>query len=199
MMMGTGNVTELTEVDSAGVNVLLAAICQELRVGSVLTTEVINWCRTSVAELDFARRLLHHSLERGVLPKHIDSSLVTLRDPSEKGERADTLEQLAEALTDPNFRIFVEHRDRRHGILHVMNRDGHWQHTDPYQLFDTVLAATGIQLSAEHAFYLGYELAKAHTALTLGKRYVQDQALSWGWLTVEETSAVHRRLVGEGQ
>ena len=54
-------------------------------------------------------------------------------------------------------------------------------------------------LCAEHAFYLGYELAKAHTALTLGKRYVQDQALSWGWLTVEETSAVHRRRVGEGQ
>lgn len=199
MMMGTGNVTELTEVDSAGVNVLLAAICEELRVGSVLTTEVINWCRTSVAELDFARRLLHHSLERGVLPKHIDSSLVTLRDPSEKGERADTLEQLAAALTDPNFRVFVEHRDRRNGLLHVMNRDGHWQHTDPYQLFDTVLAATGIQLSAEHAFYLGYELAKAHTALTLGKRYVQDQALSWGWLTVEETSALHRRRAGEGQ
>ena len=196
MMMGTGNVTELTEVDSAGVNLLLAAICEELRIGSVLTTEVINWCRTSVAELDFSRRLLHHCLKNGVLPKHLDSSLVTLRDPSARGERAGALEQLAGALTDPNFRIFVEHSDRRRGLLHVMNRDGHWQHTDPYQLFDMV-AAAGTELSAEHAFYLGYELAKAHTALTLGKRYVQDQALSWGWLTVEETSAVHRRRAAE--
>ena len=196
MMMGTGNVTELPEVDSAGVNLLLAAICEELRIGSVLTTEVINWCRTSVAELDFSRRLLHHCLKNGVLPKHLDSSLVTLRDPSARGERAGALEQLAGALTDPNFRIFVEHSDRRRGLLHVMNRDGHWQHTDPYQLFDKV-AAAGTELSAEHAFYLGYELAKAHTALTLGKRYVQDQALSWGWLTVEETSAVHRRRAAE--
>ena len=194
MLMGTGNVTELTEVDSAGVNVLLAAICQELRVGSVLTTEVINWCRGSVAELDLARRLLHHCLERGVLPKHVDSSLVMLRDPSLRGEGAEALERLAGALTDPNFRIFVEHRDRRGGgVLHVMNRDGHWQHTDPHELFDIVLRETDIELSSRHAFYLGYELAKARTALTLGKRYVQDQALSWGWLTVEEVSAVHRR------
>ena len=199
MMMGTGNVTELTEVDSAGVNMILAAICQELRVGSVLTTEVINWCRSSVMELDLARRLLHHSLERGVLPKHVDSSLVMLRDPSVRGEEAGTLEQLAAGLTDPNFRIFVEHRDRRGGVLHVMNRDGHWQHTDPYELFDTVLAETGLELSSQHAFYLGYELAKARTALTLGKRYVQDEALNWGRLTEQEISAVHRRRLGEGQ
>ncbi|MED5448429.1 MAG: DUF6513 domain-containing protein [Planctomycetota bacterium] len=199
MMMGTGNVTELTEVDSAGVNMILAAICQELRVGSVLTTEVINWCRSSVMELDLARRLLHHSLERGVLPKHVDSSLVMLRDPSVRGEEAGTLEQLAAGLTDPNFRIFVEHRDRRGGVLHVMNRDGHWQHTDPYELFDNVLAETGLELSSQHAFYLGYELAKARTALTLGKRYVQDEALNWGRLTEKEISAVHRRRLGEGQ
>jgi dihydropteroate synthase-like protein len=199
MMMGTGNVTELTEVDSAGVNMILAAICQELRVGSVLTTEVINWCRSSVMELDLARRLLHHSLERGVLPKHVDSGLVMLRDSSVRGEEAGTLEQLAAGLTDPNFRIFVEHSGRRGGVLHVMNRDGHWQHTDPYELFDTVLAETGLDLSSQHAFYLGYELAKARTALTLGKRYVQDEALNWGRLTEPEISAVHRRRLGEGQ
>ena len=39
-----------------------------------------------------------------------------------------------------------------------------------------------------YAFYLGYEMAKAVTALTLGKNYVQDQALRWGFLTVEERS-----------
>ena len=43
-----------------------------------------------------------------------------------------------------------------------------------------------------HAFYLGYEMAKAVTALTLGKDYRQDESLDWGHLTVEEQS--HRRL-----
>jgi len=203
MMMGTGNVTELTEVDSAGVNVLLAAICQELGVGSVLTTEVVNWCRSSVAELDLARRLLHYSLGQGVLPKHIDSSLVMLRDPSLRGESREVLERLAGELTDPSFRVFVEHagsgQGLADGVLHVMNRDGHWWHSDPYELFDTVVSETESELGASHAFYLGYELAKARTALTLGKRYVQDQSLRWGGLTVEEPSAVARRGQGQGQ
>ena len=64
MMMGVGNLTELTDVDSAGVNVLLLGFCQELGIRSVLTTEVINWCRSCVRELDLARRLVHHACTR---------------------------------------------------------------------------------------------------------------------------------------
>ncbi len=44
-------------------------------------------------------------------------------------------------------------------------------------------------LDAAHAFYLGYEMAKAVTALTLGKNYVQDQALRWGFLGVPEKNS----------
>ena len=74
----------------------------------------------------------------------------------------------------------------------MMNRDGHWHGTDPFQVFDDACAGTG-PIDPQHAFYLGYELAKAMTALTLGKRYVQDEALRWGFLTRPETSAVDRR------
>jgi hypothetical protein len=42
-----------------------------------------------------------------------------------------------------------------------------------------------------HAFYLGYEMAKAAIALQLGKQYEQDQALRWGYLTKEED---HHRI-----
>ncbi|MCI0357885.1 MAG: DUF6513 domain-containing protein, partial [Planctomycetaceae bacterium] len=38
MMMGIGNLTELTDADSAGINVLLLGFCQELGIRSVLTT-----------------------------------------------------------------------------------------------------------------------------------------------------------------
>ena len=41
-------------------------------------------------------------------------------------------------------------------------------------------------MDPNHAFYLGYEMAKAVTALTLGKDYRQDQALDWGYLTKPE-------------
>jgi dihydropteroate synthase-like protein len=187
LMMGTGNFTELTDVDTAGVNVLLAGICQELRIGSVLTTEVIGWARAAVREFDIARRLVKHAIDHHTLPKHVDSSLIMLRDPriSEYGEA--TLAAMAAQLTDPNFRIFVER-----GEIHVMNRDGYWRGTDAYELFDAFVQETH-PIDASHAFYLGYELAKAVTALTLGKEYTQDQALRWGFLSVPETSAHERR------
>jgi hypothetical protein len=52
MLMGIGNLTELTDADSAGINVLLLAICEELDIRSILTTQVINWARTCVRECD---------------------------------------------------------------------------------------------------------------------------------------------------
>src|SRR5690606_34391117 len=47
LMMGIGNLTEMTEVDSAGVNTVLIGFCQEVGIRSVLTTEVIPWARSS--------------------------------------------------------------------------------------------------------------------------------------------------------
>lgn len=83
MMMGIGNITELTEVDSAGVNMILAAVCEELGIQSVLTTQVANWCRSSVAEFDAARRLMHHAVAARTIPKNLGSAVVMLRDALE--------------------------------------------------------------------------------------------------------------------
>src|SRR4029079_13528646 len=55
MMMGIGNLTELTDADSAAINVVLLGFCEELGIRSVLTTQVINWARSSVRECDLAR------------------------------------------------------------------------------------------------------------------------------------------------
>jgi dihydropteroate synthase len=129
-----------------------------------------------------ARRIADFAVRRQVLPKHIDSQLVMLRDPKIRELGEEELRLLAGQIKDPNFRIFVER-----GELHIMNRDGYWHGTDPFVLFDQLSA-----VDASHAFYLGYELSKAATALALGKNYRQDEALSWGFLTVPEISARHR-------
>lgn len=187
LMMGIGNVTELSEVDSAGVSFLLAALCEELRIGSILTTSVINWCRTAVQEFDIARRLVRYAIQRRTLPKHVHGQLVMLRDPRVHELGAQGLSELGQRITDPNFRIFAER-----GEVHLLNRDGYWHGSDPYEVFDRMIATVGT-LTAEHAFYLGMELMKARTALTVGKQYTQDEALRWGFLTVDEVSAVARR------
>jgi hypothetical protein len=37
-----------------------------------------------------------------------------------------------------------------------------------------------VETDGGHAFYLGVELARAHIAWQLGKRYNQDEPLQWG-------------------
>jgi len=185
MMMGIGNLTELTDVDSAGVNLMLLGFCQEVGIRSVLTTEVIHWAKSSVCECALGRALVHHAVTHRTLPKHVEPRLVTLRSgrPQEHGQ--EVLDALARAIRDPNFRLFAER-----GRVHLVGAGIHLESRDPFALFKELeqrLAATGADaVDAAHAFYLGYEVSKAVTALTLGKDYRQDQALDWGHLTQPE-------------
>lgn len=184
MMMGVGNLTELTEVDSAGVNMLLIGFCQELGIRSVLTTSVINWARTSVREIDVARRLAHYAVTERSLPKSVDSKLVMLRDAKVPRFGPEALAELAKRIKDPNWRILAED-----GLLHVMNHAQFLSGVDPFEIFRMMEVR-----DPAHAFYLGYEMMKAKTTLTLGKSYHQDQALDWGLLT--EAESRHR---GDGE
>ena len=183
MLMGIGNLTELTDADSAPINVLLLGICQELGIRSVLTTEVINWARSSVAECDLARRLVYHAVRHRTLPKRIEPRLVMLRDPKVPVTSVDELDRLAEQIKDHNYRIFAAAEQ-----VHAVTAALHLAAADPFALFERLQAAAPRPIDSGHAFYLGYEMAKAATALTLGKDYRQDEALDWGLLTRAEKS-----------
>ncbi len=183
MMMGIGNLTELTDADSAGINVLLLGICQELGIRTVLTTQVINWARTSVRECDLARRLVHYACKHNVPPKHVEPNLVTLRDAKAHAFGCEHLKLLAQQIKDNNYRIFAEG-----GLLHLLCAGRHLTSRNAFELFDQLMATQPKNVDVSHAFYLGYEMAKAATALTLGKDYRQDEALDWGYLTVPEES-----------
>lgn len=181
MLMGIGNLTEMTDVDSAGINVLLLGICEELGIRRVLTTQVINWARNSVRECDLARRMIRRAVSAGVPPKHMESRLLTLRDERlyESGDA--TLAQLSRDIRDNNYRIAAERNQ-----LHLISARLHLADRDPFSLFAQLLALGPENIDETHAFYLGFELAKAYTALQLGKNYRQDQPLDWGYLTQEE-------------
>jgi dihydropteroate synthase len=85
-------------------------------------------------------------------------------------------------VTDRNYRLFAER-----GEIHVINGAMYLHGVDPFELF-AEMQRRDPKLDAAHAFYLGYEMAKAVTALTVGKNYTQDQALRWGFLTVPEVA-----------
>ena len=181
MMMGIGNLTELSDVDSSGVNFLLLAICQELEIRSVLTTQVINWCRSSVRECDLARRVAFHAIENHVPPKHLSNALVQLRDTRVPELDLELLNELARTIKDNNIRIFADGKK-----VHALTNDFHESAVDPFEVFDRLAATEPKNLNSSHAFYLGFEMCKAMIANQLGKNYNQDEALSWGLLTVEE-------------
>jgi dihydropteroate synthase-like protein len=193
MLMGIGNLTELTDSDSAGINVLLLGFCQELGVRSVLTTQVINWARTSVRECDLARRLVYYSRRQRIPPKHIEPRLVALRDPKVHEFGVESLEKLSEQIKDNNYRVFAES-----GQVHLVAAGAHIAERDPFLVFERLMHpgfggaadthARPTNIDPAHAFYLGFEMAKAAIALTLGKEYRQDEALSWGYLTQAEES-----------
>jgi dihydropteroate synthase len=189
MMMGIGNLTELTDVDSAGVNVILLG----------LTTQVINWARSCVRECDLGRRLVYHSVRNRVLPKHLEPGLVMLRDADVIERSPDELIRLAHEIKDHNYRVFAAR-----GEVHVVSRELHLHDVDPFALFDR-LRQSGPggdlpkNLDAAHAFYLGYEMCKAATAITLGKQYQQDESLDWGFLTRPEQRHYLRANPDAGQ
>jgi dihydropteroate synthase len=188
MLMGIGNLTELTAADSTGVNALLIAICQELGIRTVLTTEVIPWARGAVREVDVARRLMHYAIERRTIPKGVDDRLVTIKDPAVLAFAETELRSLQSRITDPNFRIFAD----RSGIT-VFNSDRFVRSADIGRLAD-IFDQLGVD-EASHAFYLGTELAKAALAVTLGKTYRQDSPLAWGYLTpADDAKPRHVRL-----
>jgi dihydropteroate synthase len=183
LCMGVGNVTELTDADSAPINVLLLGFCQELGIRRVLTTQVISWARSSVRECDLARRLVYHAVTERLLPKHLEPRLVLLRDPYVLPLDVEALDALATQIKDRHYRLFAGQ-----GLLHAVTAGTHLADADPFLLFQRLLAAAPKPIDPAHAFYLGYELAKAVTALTLGKEYRQDEPLDWGFLTRPETS-----------
>ena len=113
-----------------------------------------------------------------------------LRDAEVPVYGREALARLAHEIKDPNFRIFAED-----GEVHAVSAGLHLADADPFALFASLAARTDRDIDASHAFYLGYEMAKAVTALTLGKDYRQDEALDWGFLTRPER---HRRSDGRG-
>lgn len=188
MLMGIGNVTELTDCDSAGVNTLLLGYCEELQIGSVLTTQVIPWAQSSVRECDLARRLVNYAVRHKVPPKHFEERLVMLRDPTSAGQSATTITSLVANVKDNNYRILVDDHQ-----IHLISAGVHVRGTDPFVMIEELMSMPASKnVDQSHAFYLGFELAKALTALTLGKRYEQDESLKWGMHTRPEK---HHRLI----
>ncbi|MEW5708134.1 MAG: DUF6513 domain-containing protein [Pseudomonadota bacterium] len=185
ILMGVGNLTELTDADTTGINAVLLGVASELRVTAILTTQVSPHCRRAVKEADVARRLMYAARESASLPRDFTEALLTVHARRPFPDTMEEIAEIARAVKDPSFRVQVSESG-----IHVYNRDGFHTATDPYAFFPRL----GVERDGAHAFYLGVELARAQIAWQLGKRYAQDEELDWGCAAErapEDKSAYH--------
>ena len=171
IFMGTGNLTELTDSDSAGVNAILMGLVSELSINAVLVVQVSGHCRNSIAETDAARKIMHFAKLNQRLPFRVDDSLMCMstRKLSRKSEKE--IDEIKSLVKDKNFRIILGENG-----INVFNSKMSKTGFDPYDFYKHL----DVKDDASHAFYLGIELARAQIAFQLGKNYDQDNELQWG-------------------
>jgi dihydropteroate synthase-like protein len=171
ILMGTGNLTELTDADSAGLTAALLGVCSELAIRNVLLVQVSPHTRRTVEEHDAARRLMFAARRDQSLPKDYGRALLQIHDRKPFPNTATDIAALAAAVKDDNYRI-----ETAEDGIHVYTHDRHHVVQDAFAAF----AKLNVGEDAPHAFYLGAELMKAEISWRLGKRYAQDEELDWG-------------------
>ena len=172
ILMGTGNLTELTDAEFGG---------DDRDAARYLLRTAHPECPRRAGQPAYAphpsgtrRGASHHVCGprgRRACRKDYGAALLALHErkpfPYTPGEIA----ELAAQVTDKNFRIEIADDG-----IHVYNRDGHHVAQDALSLFSKI----DVGRDGAHTFYLGAELMRAEIAWRLGKRYAQDEPLDWG-------------------
>lgn len=183
MFMGIGNVTELMDVDSVGVNALLVELAQEISVSVVLTSECSDKTYGSTRETKIAAQMTTLAKAMNTIPKNLGLSLLILKDKKRNNIRLTNYQEIitvSEKETnyslDPVgiFKINVNHDEGYIEALYI-GRKGRIliKGKTAKTIRDEILSRELVSMLS-HAMYLGGELTKAEEALRIGKNYVQD-------------------------
>jgi dihydropteroate synthase-like protein len=188
IMMGTGNLTELTDADTAGITAAMLGVCSELNIRHLLTVQVSPHTRRTLQEHDAARRLMYAARADRALPKGYSDALLQVHDKRPYGSTPEEIAELARELRDSNYRVEVANDG-----VHIFAKHFHAVEPDAMSLFPHL----NVENDGGHAFYLGTELMKAELAYKLGKRYRQDEPLDFGVaLDIDEEDATRFREAG---
>jgi dihydropteroate synthase-like protein len=194
LLFGVGNVTELMDADSVGVNALLAGIASEVDASILLTTERSDKAKGSIRELAIASKMMFLAKKRGSVPKDLGLDLLILKDKRIREEPyTEELESKTPTITaaeerkpplfDPKgcFKIMIDRANDAIAALHFLasKRDKPTVIIKGKTAEDVYaqIVEMGLVTRLDHAAYLGSELAKAEIALKTGKEYIQDSPL----------------------
>ncbi|MHB8117307.1 MAG: dihydropteroate synthase-like protein [Methanothrix sp.] len=178
LFFGAGNVTELLDADTVGVNALLAALGAETGASILFTPEYSAKAAGSVHELALASRMMLLARKRYAPPKDLGLDLLILKEKRRLPEEAkpETFMQAEEGHKyEPDgsgsFRIFLSQ-----GSIMAQNGRETVTGRNARDILNTLIER-GLVSRLDHAGYLGRELEKAEIALRLKRSYVQDEPL----------------------
>lgn len=176
LFFGAGNIAELLDADSTGINALLAGMAMEVGASILFTSEHSDKTRGSVREMRQATEMMVLAKDRPY-PKDLGIDLLVLREKRRRREPPLEYETIVPAQEMPddieydpkgNFRIGIE-GDHIIAVIHGKAVTGtRWQ-----DVFHTILLQGNVSLP-DHAGYLGRELYKAELAIRYGRSFEQD-------------------------
>jgi dihydropteroate synthase-like protein len=186
LFFGVSNVVELMDIDSVGINGLLASIAVELDIGILFTVEHSTKLIEGVRELKESVKLNYISKYKKAPP--INQGINVFKA---KGKTSQSLPEFDTSdITDVKeyalgyvpdkkgyFKFYVNHYTKEIYVLFFSNDD---------ILLKTLIGNNAETLSKKvlelkltndltHTNYIGRELAKAEFCLFLGKPYIQDE------------------------
>jgi len=176
LFFGAGNVVELLDADSIGVNAVLAGMANEVGASIIFTSEHSDKTKGSIKEMRLATEMMSLCTDRPY-PKDLGIDLLILKEKRKRREPPldyDTITTAKKMQTDiiydpkGNFRIGIE-GDHIIAVIRGKAVQGkHWQ-----DVLNTILLHEDVSL-LDHAAYLGKELYKAELAIRYGRSFEQD-------------------------
>ena len=183
ILFSAANAATQIDADTHGIYAILAAMSIEL--GASLFQVVEDSYKTlhSVAEAREALRLAEESWKRRGQPHLVGSKLLVVKQleppppPSIKLRNPITAEDQIEPEMEKAF--FIINVDHKKGLILVEYHEGGKiiQFTGRKARSLGRIITRKVEISSEHAAYLGEELYKAELALRTGRTYIQDGEL----------------------
>jgi dihydropteroate synthase-like protein len=192
LVFSAGNVHTEVEADTHGIHALLATMALEVGASIYYIVEDGYKNRHSTAEALEAIALAERAYETGLTERGLPSRLLVVKQatppPPPRLPAGERVGRVPPKLDRTGY--FLVDVDHKRGVIVVEFRgyDGRSLRLEsPSALSLARAVLRRVEVSLEHAAYLGYELCKAELALKFEKTYIQDEeVLSPPWVHKRE-------------
>ncbi|MBD3196478.1 MAG: dihydropteroate synthase-like protein [Candidatus Lokiarchaeota archaeon] len=186
MFFGVSNVVELMDIDSIGINGLLASFAIELDIGILFTVEHSTKMMNGVRELKEAVKLNYLSKNNKTPPINQGIQYFKAKGKTSQ-DKPDIMEKNILKVEEPietyipddkgYFKIYVSHYQKEICVLFYSNDNLHKKTVigSEAEAISKKIMELNLTNNIYHINYLGRELKKAEICLDSGKPYIQDE------------------------